>query len=221
MLGTWRQHTAVLGAVGLEYACIFWCNATDRWIGQSVLGWSKNHCLVLLVSYNMGIMVCLVSKLPLPAGQSRTSWSTLWAGKGFITLYFPGFCTNVYLLLYKEKSAWKWSSKVFILFSYIFYLRPTQTVKFSGWINALLSVIDTVCNHATSWTFYFGLLSRKTHFTMLEWKVVISVCFQYLLYCQILPCIQSTVIKVRLPWTARQCAFKSVHQSEKILSTHL
>lgn len=208
-------------AVGLEYICMFCCNATVSWIEQSVLGWSKNYCLVLVVSYNMGIKVCLVSKLPLPADQSRTSWSTLWTDAGFITLCFPGFSTNVNLLLYREKSAWKWSSKIFILFAYMFYLRPAHTVKFSRWINAVLSVIDTVCNHTTSWTFYFCLLPRKTHFTMLEWKVVISVCYQYLLYCQILWCIESTVSRVRLPWTARQRASKTVHQSEKILSTRL
>lgn len=153
--------------------------------------------------------------------QSRTSLSTFWTYKGFITLYFPGFCTNVNLLPYKGKSAWKWSSKIFILLAYIFYFRPTQIVKFSRWIIALFSVIDAVCSHTTSWTFDFGSFSRKTHFTMLEWKVVISVCYQYLLYCQIVWCIESTVSRVRLPWTARPRAFKRFHQSEKILSTHL
>lgn len=94
----------------------------------------------------------------------------------------------------------------------------TQTVKFSKLINSLLSVIDTVCNHTTSWTFYFHSLSRKKHFTMLEWKVAISVCYQHLLYCQILWCVESRVSRVRLTWTARQRAFKTVDQSEKILS---
>lgn len=114
-----------------------------RWSGQSILGWSRNYYFVLLGSHNMGTKDWFISKISLPAGRGRTSWSTPWIGKVFSTLDFPAFSTNVNLSLYKEKrrSAWKWSSKNLCIVCVCFYLRAIQTLQFSRWINLLLNVM--------------------------------------------------------------------------------